>query len=129
MNTDELVAHVISAATAVYTNLGAGYDESVYEEAMSVEFRSRGIAYEVERNTEIFYKGEKVGVHRLDFLLAGRLVVELKAVASISKSHLSQLQSYMRTLGVEHGMVVNFAYPDKDEPDVELFPVTLAIET
>ena len=110
---------VTDSAKAVYGTLRAGYEERVYEEAMAVEFRNRGIEYEIERNTEIYYKEQKVGTHRLDFILHNELVVELKAAGSISKSHVSQTQAYLRTLGLTHGIVVNFPYPEKDSPGIE----------
>ncbi|MCY3506310.1 MAG: GxxExxY protein [Chloroflexi bacterium] len=119
MATDELIEQVKEAATAVYSALRAGYEERVYEEAMAVEFRERDLTYEIERNTEIYYRDQKVGTHRLDFILNDALVVELKAVASISNSHKSQTAAYLRTLGLERGMVVNFPYPEKDAPGFE----------
>ena len=119
MTTDELIEQVAEAAMAVYSALRAGYEERVYEEAMAVEFRDRGITYEIERNTEIYYKDQKIGTHRLDFILENELVVELKAVGSISKSHVSQTQAYLRTLGLTNGVVVNFPYPEKDTPGTE----------
>jgi GxxExxY protein len=89
----------------------------IYEEAMAIEFRARKIPYEVERNTEVFYKGIKVGIHRLDFIVDGNLVVELKAQTSITKSHEGQTRSYLKTLGLKDGLIINFPYPDKNEPD------------
>lgn len=106
------------AAQEVYEILGAGYIEAIYEEAMAVELRKRNIGYEIERTTEVFYKGEKVGEHKLDFVVDDKLVVELKAGASIAKSHIAQLGSYMKTLGIPHGLLINFPYPGKDAPDV-----------
>lgn len=116
MDAEALIDEVTSAAAEVYDKLGAGYIEPVYEEAMAVEFRARKLPYEIERTTEIFYKDVKVGTHKLDFIVAGDLVVELKAGASISKGHIAQLRSYMKTLGIEHGIVINFPYPEQDEP-------------
>lgn len=84
---------------------------------MAIEFRERNISYEVEKNTEIFYKGIKVGIHRLDFILENKLVVELKAQTSITKSHEGQTRAYLKTLNLQDGIIVNFPYPDKDEPD------------
>lgn len=101
MEIEKLIEEVKGAASKVYKILGAGYEETNYEEAMGVELRRRTLSYEVERNTEVFYKNEKVGIHRLDFVIDGKLVVELKAAASISKSHIAQLSSYLRTLRVE----------------------------
>ena len=119
MDVKPLIQEVKSAAKEVYKELSAGYEESVYEEAMSVEFRQRKIPYEVERNTEIFYKGTKVGLHRLDFILDEKLVVELKAQMTITKSHVGQTRAYLKTLKLKDGIVVNFAYPDKAEPDFQ----------
>ena len=113
----ELKSQVRDSASEIYRILGAGYNETVYEEAMAVEFRERKIPYEVERNTEIFYKGVNVGIHRLDFILDGKLVVELKAQSYITPSHVGQTSAYLKTLKLHHGMLVNFPYPDKDVPD------------
>jgi len=113
----QLVEFVKIAAADVYKELGAGYNESIYEEAMAIEFRNRDIKYEVEKNTEIFYKGVKVGLHRLDFILENKLVVELKASTSITASHEGQTRSYLNTLNLKNGLLVNFPYPDKSKPD------------
>ncbi len=117
MDMNELKNHVKDASKQVYHELGAGYNEIIYEEAMVIEFRERKIPYEVERNTEIFYKGVNVGIHRLDFILDGKLVVELKAQSYITPSHVGQTSAYLKTLKLHHGMLVNFPYPDKDVPD------------
>jgi len=117
MDMVELKNQVKESASEIYRGLGAGYNESIYEEAMAYELRQRKIPYEVERNTEIFYKGAKVGIHRLDFILDGKLVVELKAYASITASHVGQTTAYLKTLKLHHGLIVNFPYPDKDTPD------------
>ena len=112
-----LIRFVKIASGEVYKELHAGYSESIYEEAMAVEFRKNGVKYDVEKNTEIFYKGIKVGIHRLDFILEDKLVVELKAQVSITASHEGQTNSYLKTLGLKDGIIVNFPYPDKPQPD------------
>jgi len=117
MDVVELKNHVKVAAKQIYHELGAGYNEMIYEEAMAVEFRERKIPYEVERNTEIFYKEIKVGIHRLDFILDGKLVVELKAQLYITPSHVGQTRAYLKTLKLSDGIIVNFPYPDKNFPD------------
>ncbi len=68
--------------------MGGGYLETIYEESMAIEIRERKIEYEVERNKEIFYKGIKIGTHRLDFIIRGFLVVELKAGTNITNTHI-----------------------------------------
>ena len=117
MDMVELKNQVKESAKEIYQELGAGYNESIYEEALAVELRQRNIPYEVERNTEIFYKGAKVGIHRLDFILESKLVVELKANVAITSSHVGQTSAYLKTLKLHHGLIVNFPYPDKDSPD------------
>jgi GxxExxY protein len=123
MEMEEILNQVIDAAGEVYRILGAGYQESIYEEAMAVEFRKRKLKYEVERTTEVFYKGEKVGEHRLDFIVEGKLVVELKAATSISKSHIAQMNSYLKTLKKEKGLLINFPYPEKEEPETRIVAI------
>jgi len=115
-----LVEQVRKASEEVYKELGSGYREEIYEEALSIEMRQRKIPYEIERNTEIFYKGEKVGIHRLDFILDGKLVVELKAASGISASHVGQTRAYLKTLGLKNGIVINFPYPDQKKPQFEI---------
>ena len=119
MKEEEILKKLKKIATEVYKILGAGYNETVYEEAMAYELRKAKIDYEIEFNTEIMYKDEKVGIHKLDFIIERKFVVELKAGSAISKSHISQTMSYLRTLGLKKGLLINFPYPDADEPDFE----------
>jgi len=112
----QLLNIVKEASCAIYKDLGAGYNETVYEEALAVEFRERKIKYDVEKNTEIFYKGIKVGIHRLDFIVEKKLVVELKAQPKLLLSHVGQTRSYLKTLNLTNGILVNFPYPDKAKP-------------
>ncbi len=113
----QLINVVKESACDIYKGLGAGYNEAIYEEAMALEFRERKINYDVEKNTEIFYKGVKVGVHRLDFIVENKLVVELKAQSAIYPSHVGQTRSYLKTLELNNGILINFPYPDKAKPD------------
>jgi len=119
MDTDEIIKKIKGFTIEVYKILKAGYNETVYEEAMAVEMRRSKIGYEVEHNTEIMYKGEKIGTHKLDFIVEGKLVVELKAAASISKGNKAQLKAYLKTLGLKKGLLINFPYPDADEPEIQ----------
>ena len=119
MKEEEILKKIKKFAIEVYNILGAGYNENVYEEALGLEMRKAKISYDIELNTEIMYKGEKVGTHRLDFIVEKKLVVELKAAGSLTKSNRSQLIGYLRTLGLKKGLLINFPYPDKEEPEVE----------
>jgi len=114
---DALSEEIKDAARVLYKELGGGYLETIYEEAMAIELRERKIPYEVERNREIFYKGIKVGTHRLDFIVKAMLVVELKAATSITKSNEGQTVAYLKATGLHNGLLINFPYPEKEEPD------------
>jgi len=113
------IEQVKEAAREIYKELGGGYLETIYEEAMAIELRERKIPYEVERNREIFYKSIKVGIHRLDFIINGIFVVELKAGTSITKSHEGQTHAYLKATGLNDGLIINFPYPEKEEPDFQ----------
>ena len=111
---------VTDIAAEVYAELGEGNLESIYENAMAIEFRRRSIPYAIENNVEVLYKGQCVGMQRLDFVVGGVLAVELKATGSITKSHLSQTRAYMRTADFAEAMIVNFPSPLRNEPDIQV---------
>ena len=117
---NKIIEQAKDAAREIYKELGGGYLEGIYEESMAIELRERKINYEVERNREVFYKGFKVGVHRLDFIVDGNLVVELKATTSITKAHVGQATAYLKASDLHDGLIINFPYPEKEEPDFEL---------
>jgi len=117
---DKIVDEVTDCASEVYKTLGAGYDEKIYQEAMAVEFRKRNLNYGIERDVEVFYKEEKVGTHRLDFIVKDALIVELKAATKIAKSHIAQTTSYLRTLEMQKGLLINFPYPQADKPEINV---------
>jgi len=79
----ELSGRVIEAAIAVHQALGPGFIESVYEKALCVELAARGIAFEQQKSIRVQHRGVDVGEHRLDVLVEGTLLVELKAVKEI----------------------------------------------
>ncbi|MGB4861397.1 MAG: GxxExxY protein [Tepidiformaceae bacterium] len=106
--TDALATAVIGAAIEVHRSLGAGYLESVYEQAMAIEFAIRGIDFARQPIFEVNYKGEPVGQDRLDFLVGGLLVVELKAVTELAPIHTAQVISYLKATGLKLGLLINF---------------------
>ena len=117
--TSGLINTIRGLACEVYTILGGGYNESVYEQALAVEMRQAGIAYQRQSTQEVIYKGEHVGDHALDFLVEDELVVKLKSAGSITKTHVGQLRAYLRTTGFKQGILLNFPYPPQPEPQLE----------
>lgn len=105
---DELARRVIGAAIEVHRELGPGYLESVYEEALSQELTRRDIPFEQQFGFSVFYKGQAVGEGRIDLLVAESLVVELKAVDRVAPIHTAQVISYLRATGCELGLLINF---------------------
>ena len=107
-NTD-LSGRVIDAAIAVHTALGPGFLESVYENALAVELEARGILFKRQKSIRIEHRGFVVGEHRLDFLVEGVLLVEMKAVAAVEPIFFVVTRSQMRAAGIVDGLILNFA--------------------
>jgi GxxExxY protein len=105
---NELATRVIGAAIEVHRVLGPGYLESVYEEAMSIELQAAEVPFERQKPIRLSYKGYDVGQSRLDFLVGGQLVLELKAANKLAPIHRAQLIAYLKATGCELGLVINF---------------------
>lgn len=103
-----LTEDVLAACRAVREGLGPSFTEAVYHHALEVELRSRGLPYESEKVVPVEYKGHAVGAVRLDVLVDKRLVVELKATSRLQDCHSEQAAKYMRLIGAEDALVVNF---------------------
>ena len=99
---------VIGACIEVHTILGPGLPESAYEEALAVELAHRGVAFERQALRMVHYKNRKVGEVRLDLVVDGKLVIELKSVETLSKLHESQVTTYLRVTGLHLGLLINF---------------------
>ena len=107
----DLTGLVIGAAIEVHRILGAGFLESVYESALAVELRSRGISFERQKSISVRYKGNLVGENILDFLIENTLVVELKAVANLTPLHEAQVLSYLKATNCNLALLINFNVP------------------
>ena len=105
---DGLTEKIIGAAIEVHRELGAGLLESVYEEALCCEFDLRGIKYERQCPADIYYKGNRISGFKLDLLVEGEVVVELKAVVDTPKVVVSQALSYLKATKLKRGLVINF---------------------
>jgi GxxExxY protein len=105
---DDLARQVIGAAIEVHRILGPGFLESVYEEALAVEFTLRGIAFERQKPFQLIYKNNPVGDSRLDFLVGGELVVELMAIEIVHPIHVAKVISYLKMTGLDLGLIINF---------------------
>jgi GxxExxY protein len=108
---ERLSRKIIGAAIAVHKELGPGYLEHIYEEALKLEFGRFLLSFESQKEIHIKYHGIEIGTHRLDLVVEGKIVVELKAVKEFSDIHYAQLRSYLKATGLKVGLLLNFAKP------------------
>jgi GxxExxY protein len=100
---------IIGAAIVVHRSLGPGFLESIYEEALAVEFALSGITFVRQKAIALFYKDHQIGEHRLDFLVEDLIVVELKAIRTLEDIHFAIGRSYLKASGLHDGLLLNFA--------------------
>src|SRR6516162_3589622 len=105
----KLTEEIIACAIRVHRTLGPGFLESVYEEALAVEFALSGIQFIRQHPVPLFYRDHQVGEHRLDFLLESKIVVELKAISQLEDIHFAIGRSYLKAANLEDGLLSNFA--------------------
>jgi len=105
----ELTERIIGAAIEVHRKLGPGFIESIYENALVIELRKRGLRVEQQRSVAIEYDGIEVGRHVLDLFVDDTIVVELKAIKALEDVHFSIVRSYLRAVRQRPGLLLNFA--------------------
>ena len=112
MNINDLSGEVIGAAIEVHKHLGPGLLESAYEECLCHELSSRQIAYERQKPLPIHYKGIRLDSgYRLDVVVKGMIILELKSCEKIEDIHKAQLLTYLRLSGLRLGLIFNFNVP------------------
>jgi GxxExxY protein len=105
----EITEQVIAAAIRVHRELGPGFLESIYEEALAVEFALSGIQLIRRHPVPLFYRDHQIGEHRLDFLVEGKIIVELKAISEVQDIHFAVGRSYLKATNLQDGSLLNFA--------------------
>jgi len=106
---EDLTAKIIGAAIEVHRSLGPGFLESVYENALVLELRKRGLKAEQQKEILIRYDAVEVGKHRLDLFVEDEIVVDLKTVKCFDDIHFAVVKSQLRADGRKHGPLLNFA--------------------
>ena len=107
----ELSYQVMEGVFEVHNTLGPGFLESVYEEALAHEFGLRGIPIKRQEAITVVYKDQVVGIHRLDLIVDGKIILELKAVSEVTDVFKQQVPSYLKASGLRLGILVNFGTP------------------
>lgn len=106
---DELTYRLIGAAIEVHKNLGPGFLEFVYHEALAYEFEQRGIEFRHEVSIPIYYKNQLLKTrYRADFVCFSDVLVEIKAISQISGTDKAQVINYLKATGLEKGLLFNF---------------------
>jgi len=99
----------------IYKALGPFHKESVYQNSLEQEFTKREIPFEREKILNVYYQGEKVGVYRLDFVIDGKILLEVKAQKILPQSSIKQLYYYLAGTDYRLGLLVNFGKRDSVE--------------
>ena len=105
---DILIQKVIGASYAVHNQLGAGFLEKVYEKALAIELKKLGIDFETQFPIDVYYEEVKIGDYYADLYVDNRLIVELKAVETLSVAHEKQLINYLSATKKDDGLLINF---------------------
>ena len=109
MEYEELTEKIIGAAIHVHKELGPGFVESIYENALCIELTLSKLNFLRQKIIPVHYRDEQVGEHRLDLVVENLIVVELKAAKSLENIHFAQIRSYLKAIDKRHGLLLNFA--------------------
>lgn len=104
----ETTGKILEAFFNVYHELGYGFLEKVYENAMLIELDELGLVCRAQQPISVFYNDENVGEYFADIVVENTVIVELKAVEAISDQHEAQLINYLRATNMEVGLLLNF---------------------
>lgn len=111
MKLDEITREVIGSAMEFHSELGAGFLESVFQRSLACEMRSRGMVFDEQTRLDITFKDQPVGIYKPDFYVEDQLIVEIKAVEELAKSHHIQTVNYLAATKIDLGLLINFGTP------------------
>ena len=105
---DKLTYKIIGCAMKVHNTLGNGFQEVIYQRCLAIELEKNNIEFLREQELPIFYDGIHVGTRRADFIIAGDVLVELKAIIKLEEVHLAQALNYLTAYQIDKGLLINF---------------------
>ena len=106
---DPLTEKIIACCFKVHNELGPGFAEKIYHKALMIAFEDAGLAYEAEKTFKVFFQDKKVGSFRLDLLVEGKVIVEIKALTgNVPEVFKYQVLSYLKASGGHVGLLINF---------------------
>ncbi len=104
----DITRKIIGAAMKVHSTLGNGFQEVIYQRALAIELGKQGLDFQREFEMPIYYDGEEIGTRRVDFMVEGKVMVELKAITQLEDVHLAQALNYLEAYKLEIGLLINF---------------------
>jgi GxxExxY protein len=104
-----LTERIIAAAIRVHKELGPGFLETMYEEALAIELAAVGMSFERQKLLPVFYREHLIGEHRLDFLVEQKVILELKAISTVEDIHFVIVRSYLKAANLDDALLINFA--------------------
>ena len=105
---DELTYKIIGCAMKVHNTLGNGFQKVIYQRCLAIELEKSGLEFLREEEMPIFYENIQVGTRRADFIVAEKVLVELKALVKLEDVHLAQGLNYLTAYQIEKGLLINF---------------------
>ncbi len=105
---DELTYKIIGCAMKVHNTLGNGFQEVIYQRCLAIELEKAGLEFLREQEMPIYYEEIQVGTRRADFIVAGQVMVELKAIIKLEEVQLAQALNYLTAYQIEKGLLINF---------------------
>jgi GxxExxY protein len=108
---EELTAKIIEACFEVSHELGSGFLEGVYQNALTLALRQKGMKVEAQAPLSVLFRGEIIGQYFADLLIEGKVIVELKSVSALAPEHQAQVINYLKASNIEVGLLVNFGKP------------------
>lgn len=108
---EEITGDIIGCAFEVINELGAGFLESVYEKAMLIALRQKGLSSIPQHPVKVMFRDECVGDFYGDIFVEWKVLVELKAVKALTPEHQAQVINYLNATGIEVGLLINFGHP------------------
>lgn len=103
----------------MHRKLGPGFLEVIYRRSLLIELRKASLRADTEKEFRVFYDGKEVGLHRLDLLVEGQVIVELKTVEHLGKEHYAQVRAYLKATGLKKALLVNFSKEKSDFRRIE----------
>ncbi|MBR9918263.1 GxxExxY protein [bacterium] len=108
MKYEELTHKIIGCSMKVHSALGSGFQEVIYQRALSIEMEKEGLSFTREMEMDIFYEGIQIGTRRVDFFVEKKIMTELKALTALEDVHLAQAMNYCQAYNLPVGLLINF---------------------